>query len=145
MSHKKVRRRRRKKKHNQREKNSLKETEWDWQRERKSECYVTLSSRSSAKTWLGLPLYYDDRAFLMEQIKQRSSGWPADAWWIPALPAPTNCSKTPQCTLYILPEDTETYQRTAASRNSVSSLTNCTLRWNLKGFFIRSVFSLAEI
>lgn len=29
-----------------------------------------MSSGSSAKIWLGLPDYYDDRDFLMEQIKQ---------------------------------------------------------------------------
>lgn len=95
----------------EREKNWLKGN-----RERERERYVTLSSSNSAKTWLGSPRYYHNRDFLMEQIKRCSSGRPADAWWISrALPAPTNCSKTPQWTLHTLPEDTETCRRTAAT------------------------------
>lgn len=49
------------------------------ERRGKRECYVTLSSSNSAKTWPGSPRYDHNTHFLMEQIKCRSSGRPADA------------------------------------------------------------------
>lgn len=62
-----------------REKQTIRNREKVTEEKRERECYVTLSSRRSAKTRLGLPRYYKDRDFLMEQIKWRSSGRPADA------------------------------------------------------------------